>query len=71
MRASFSSGADETGFSSAMTIGFKIESRELLVEVPLDREPNFIMLNSPMLLEDGKLTYIRKMFEVVNGKKLR
>ena len=42
-----------------------------MIEVPLDRERNFMILNSPMLLEGGKQTVTRKLFEVINGKKLK
>ena len=54
-----------------MTIGFKVDTKEVIIEVPLDKEKNFIVLNNLMLLENGDLTYARKMFETINRKKLR
>jgi hypothetical protein len=54
-----------------MTIGFKVDTKEVIIEAPLDKDKGFMTLNNLMLLADGTLTYTRRMFETINGKKLR
>jgi hypothetical protein len=54
-----------------MTIAYKVDTREVFIEAPLDKDKGFMILSNLLLLEDGTLTYSRKMFETVNGKKLR
>jgi len=54
-----------------MTIGFKVDTREVIIEAPLDKDKSFMTLNNLMLLADGTLTYTRRMFETISGKKLR
>ena len=54
-----------------ITIGFKVDTKEVIIEAPLDKERGFMTLNNLMLLADGTLTYTRRMFETINGKKLR
>jgi len=54
-----------------MTIGFKVDTREVIIEAPLDKDKSFMILNNLMLLADGTLTYTRRMFETISGKKLR
>ena len=67
----FKGGSDTWKFPPAMTLAFKVDLKEILIEVPLDRERNFMILNNPMLLQNGKQTLTRKLFEVINGKKLK
>ena len=54
-----------------ITLGFLVEKNNTIIEAPLSSEKNFAVVNNLMLLDDGKLTYIRKLFEVIGGKKLR
>lgn len=55
-----------------ITIGYKMEGAvEMILEVPLEKEKTFIIMNSLQMQEDGVQTYIRKILEIVGGKKLR
>ena len=58
-----------------LTIGFKIETKETIIEAPLEKDSQgyggFLILNNLMLFEDGTLTYVRKTFEIISGKKIR
>ena len=58
-----------------MTIGYKIETKETIIEAPLEKDAQgygaFLILNNLMLLEDGTLTYVRKTYEIISGKKIR
>lgn len=55
-----------------MTIGFKMEGMvEMILEAPLEKEKTFIIMNSLQIQEDGAQTYIRKILEIIGGKKLR
>lgn len=47
-----------------MTIAFKVESKDLLLEVPLNRNRNFLILHCNIIQENGMPIHIRKMFEV-------
>jgi hypothetical protein len=54
-----------------ITLGFLVEKNNTIIEAPISLEKNFCVVNNLMLLDDGRLTYIRKLFEVIGGKKLR
>ena len=55
-----------------MTIAFKSESQKVMIEFPLCKERNFLILNFMLLSEEGNWLYIRKYFEILNhGKKLK
>ena len=59
-----------------MTIGFKNDSKEVMIEAPLNDKRNFMTVNNMFLFKNDeyKLTkqvYLRKIFETLNGKKLR
>ena len=61
-----------------MTIGYKLEptkddknKEEMILEAPIERERNFVIMNSLQLQRDRTLTFIRKIMEIQNGKKLR
>jgi len=54
-----------------ITLGYKIEGKEVLIEVPIDKDKDFLVVNALLLTEDGKMNYHRKFFETVGGKKLR
>ena len=54
-----------------ITIGYLVEKNNTIIEAPISLEKNFCVVNNLMLMDDGKLTYIRKLFEVIGGKKLR
>lgn len=54
-----------------ITIGYLVEKNNTIIEAPLCPEKNFAVVNNLMLMDDGRLTYIRKLFEVIGGKKLR
>ena len=43
----------------------------MMIEAPLERTRDFVIYNYMMLLDNGKLIYIRKMFETDGGKKLK
>lgn len=53
-----------------MTIGFKNDQRETIIEAPLGKECEFLLVNTQML-EDGESIFVRSFFEIVNGKKIR
>mmetsp|Transcript_37324 Transcript_37324/g.57221 ORF Transcript_37324/g.57221 Transcript_37324/m.57221 type:complete len:148 (-) Transcript_37324:491-934(-) len=54
-----------------ITFGFKLEVKEILLEVPLDKDKDFVVINGLLLNDEGNLHFIRKFFETVGGKKLR
>ena len=54
-----------------ITIGFLAEKNNTIIEAPLNAEKNFMTINNLMLQEDGTQIYVRKLFEVINGKKLK
>ena len=68
-----------------MTIGFKNEQREVMIEAPISKDKHFAIINSMFLFKNDdsgagrpfgkdaftKLIYARKMFETIGGKKLR
>lgn len=55
-----------------LTIGYKLEGvQEMILEAPIEKERNFVIMNSLQIQEDGVLTFIRKIMEIQNGKKLR
>lgn len=43
----------------------------MILEAPIEKERNFVILNSLQRQKDGVLTFIRKLMEIQNGKKLR
>ena len=57
--------------AKGMTIGFKCDDKEVMIECPLQREKNFIVVSTNILVEDGTLTHIRKVLEIEGGKKLK
>jgi hypothetical protein len=53
-----------------------------MIEIPVDKDRNFLILNTIMLLDYdnikkeifnkyGGLIYVRKLFECLNGKKIK
>ena len=55
---------EQTSSKQIMTIAFKVESKDLLLEVPLNRNRNFLILHCNIIQENGMPIHIRKMFEV-------
>ena len=54
-----------------MTIGYKLEptkddknKEEMILEAPIERERNFVIMNSLQLQRDRTLTFIRKIMEI-------
>lgn len=54
-----------------ITIGYLVEKNNTIIEAPLSAEKNFMTINNLMLQEDGSQIFVRKLFEVINGKKLK
>lgn len=54
-----------------ITIGLKSEIKDVIIEVPLYKEKNFIILNTNLIQEDGHVHFVRKVFEIVSNKKLK
>ena len=54
-----------------ITIGFLVEKCNTIIEAPLNVDKNFMVINNLMLQDDGTQIFVRKLFEVINGKKLK
>ena len=52
-----------------MTLAYKCEHNGVIIEAPLCREKNFMVLLCTMLLENGQTVFSRKLFETVGGRK--
>jgi len=55
--------------TAGITIGFKIEGKETMIEVPLCKERHFMILSCTHIHEDGTVIFSRKMFETMGGRK--
>ena len=59
------SSPDQTASKQVMTIAFKLDQKDLLLEVPLHRNRNFITFHYSVILEHGGTPiHVRKLFEV-------
>ena len=47
--------------TKGMTIGFKPDGKDVIIEAPLDKEKNFFIFNTSIMEKDGSLTFIRKI----------
>ena len=54
-----------------ITIGYLSEERDILIELPLQRDKHYLILSTNILLENGTLTHVRKVLEIENNKKLK
>lgn len=54
-----------------MTIGYKSDKHNVLIELPIENERNFLILNYFVINEKGQRFFIRKLFDVYKYKKLR
>jgi len=52
-----------------ITLGYKIEARETILEAPLCKDRHFMTLLCTQLLEDGNALFHRKIFETYGGRK--
>lgn len=53
-----------------MTLGFKNHQNDILIETPVEKEKTFVVISTNIMTEDGKVTFVRKVLETINGKKL-
>ena len=52
-----------------ITIGYKVENTEIMIEAPLTREKDFMTLSCTTLNENGIEFFKRQIFETVGGRK--
>jgi hypothetical protein len=52
-----------------ITLGYKIEHKEVIIEVPILADRHFMIIQNMLLIEDGSNVFQRKVFDTVGGKK--
>lgn len=51
-----------------ITLGYKNPDTELMIEVPLGKDCNFMILSNTLMISTGDLIYQRRVFETVGGR---
>ena len=52
-----------------ITLGYKIEQKEVIIEVPILADLHFMIIQNMLLMEDGSNVFQRKVFDTVGCKK--